>query len=70
MLLSPFVDRASLRVFGSTARRSPRRIRTRGQLADRDGNIWVVENAFEQIARIDRTTGKFDDLGQRAISSG
>ncbi len=27
-----------------------------------DGNIWVVENAFDQIARIDRTTGKFDEF--------
>jgi streptogramin lyase/cytochrome c5 len=27
-----------------------------------DSNIWVVENAFDQIARIDRTTGKFDEF--------
>ncbi len=27
-----------------------------------DGNIWVVENAFDQIARIDRTTGRFDEF--------
>jgi len=26
-----------------------------------DGNIWVVENAVDQIGRIDRTTGKFDE---------
>jgi streptogramin lyase/cytochrome c5 len=26
-----------------------------------DGNIWFVENAFDQIARVDRTTGKFDE---------
>lgn len=25
------------------------------------GNIWFVENAFDQIARVDRTTGKFDE---------
>src|SRR5262249_935265 len=27
-----------------------------------DGNIWVVENAFDQIARVDRNTGKFDEF--------
>src|SRR6266700_1834102 len=27
-----------------------------------DGNIRVVENAFDQIARIDRTTGRFDEF--------
>jgi streptogramin lyase len=27
-----------------------------------DGNIWIVENAFDQIARIDRTSGKFDEF--------
>jgi virginiamycin B lyase len=26
-----------------------------------DGNIWFVENAFDQIARVDRATGKFDE---------
>ncbi len=26
-----------------------------------DGNPWFVENAFDQIARVDRTTGKFDE---------
>src|SRR5215831_14963256 len=33
-----------------------------GMAVGGDGNIWVVENAFDQIARIDRTTGKFDEF--------
>jgi streptogramin lyase len=27
-----------------------------------DGNIWVVENAFDQLARVDRATGKIDEI--------
>ena len=33
-----------------------------GMAVGGDGNIWVVENAFDQIARIDRKTGKFDEF--------
>jgi streptogramin lyase len=33
-----------------------------GMAVGGDGNIWVVENAFDQIARVDRTTGKFDEF--------
>jgi len=32
-----------------------------GMAVDGEGNVWVVENAFDQIARIDRSTGKFDE---------
>ena len=33
-----------------------------GMAVGGDGNIWVVENAFDQLARIDRTTGKIDEF--------
>jgi streptogramin lyase len=32
-----------------------------GMAVGGDGNIWIVENAFDQIARVDRATGKFDE---------
>ena len=32
-----------------------------GMAVGGDGNIWFVENAFDQIARVDRATGKFDE---------
>jgi streptogramin lyase len=33
-----------------------------GMAVGGDGNVWVVENAFDQIARINRVTGKFDEF--------
>jgi streptogramin lyase len=33
-----------------------------GMAVGGDSNIWVVENAFDQIARVDRTTGKIDEF--------
>src|SRR5271166_2750836 len=33
-----------------------------GMAVGGDGNIWVVENAFDQLARVDRTTGKIDEF--------
>lgn len=33
-----------------------------GMAVDGDENVWVVENAFDQIARINRVTGKFDEF--------
>jgi streptogramin lyase len=32
-----------------------------GMAIDGDGHIWIVENSVDQIARIDRVTGKFDE---------
>jgi streptogramin lyase len=33
-----------------------------GMAVGGDNNIWVVENAFDQLARVDRTTGKIDEI--------